>query len=70
MSTSNSIDLEARLNARSSTPSEERNRCPECEHLNIEPHVNGTYRGKKYLCNICGNHFDDPLTGVSPEGQE
>lgn len=64
------FDLEDMLGARSSTPNDKRNRCPECHHLNISPHVHATFENAKYRCNVCGHHFDKPVQNVVSDGGE
>lgn len=68
------FDLESALQSYSTTPEEERKRCPEClspnitrkthRHKDVEHRQDGRYR-----CEIreCGAHFDEPRTGLTNE---
>ena len=64
------FDLDAARRAPSSTPAEERERCPHCGSYNIsvKTQVHGGPNKREYdgdyFCDCCKNHFDDP---VSPE---
>jgi len=62
------FDLHSALHSESSTPPEERTRCPECKHSSIYPIThksNGVVRpDAEYRCEDCGHAFDQPIRGV------
>lgn len=59
--------LEAMKYAPSSTPDEQRKRCPECRSPKVRRKIPGS-RGRdpkpgEYSCAKCHAHFDEPLVG-------
>lgn len=68
------FDLASARSKRSTTPDDERPRCPYCNSVNIESKT-GHYFGSvhrqegKYRCDArgCGRHFDKPVRGDGDE---
>lgn len=62
-----SEELQRRICGRSTTPDEERKRCPECESVNISPKTDQNLRNRgkpeDWRCGSCKAHFDEPLEG-------
>lgn len=63
------FSLSDRLNQRSTTPVDQRKRCPheDCQSLSIEPRQPQKPDGKgakgRYYCWKCERSFDEPVTG-------
>lgn len=63
------IDISAeefrqRKYARSTTPNEERPRCPECGKFSAMPKAPGSAKRnheEDWACNLCHAHFNEPL---------
>lgn len=71
------FDLDAARHARSTTPPEQRTRCPVCHQTDVRPKADrddpvGRERDnpERYHCRACGTHFDDPLTPDDPDYPE
>lgn len=64
--TSDDFDLQAALQARSTTDARDRKRCPEC-YRTCKPTSgkHGQHNGD-YICE-CGHVFDDPVTGLTEQ---
>lgn len=58
--------LERAQNAPSTTPPEERNRCPVCGSVNVDPkNEHGNAAKADWYCRACEVHFDEPTTGAA-----
>ena len=65
------FDLESARRQHSTTPKDQRPRCPQCKRLSVRTKTgkpSGTsHSDKKHYCNRCDAHFDEPVYGPSPE---
>lgn len=65
------ISLEEVKNQRSTTPPEERDRCPECLAASIvekQMPVERRERPEDFRCENagCAHHFNEPVSGINP----